>query len=244
MNRELAVLATALSALALYLPTRSQTFTRVELNGRSVRMQVAGSGEATVVFENGDGAPLESWGKVQPAVSMFAKTVAYDRRLEDGRAAATELRAALRGANLPPPYLLVGHSRGGLHARIFAGMYPGEVAGMVLVDPTHVEEARSAWPELAAQASASVVPADIPLTLISAMGASQMPFMNAKIRAGAAARRAARVEDSAANHEWLRAIPGGRFVVTHRNGHNVPQEEPAIVIDAIRELLRPRPASP
>jgi pimeloyl-ACP methyl ester carboxylesterase len=244
MNRELVALAMVLSAVSLYFPTRSQPFTRVEVDGRAIRLQVTGTGEPTVVFENGHGAPLETWGKVQPAVSAFARTVAYDRKLDDGHAAAAELREALRRANVSPPFVLVGHSRGGLHARIFAGMYPGEVAGMVLVDPTHVEEARSAWPVLAAQAGASAVPAGIPVTLISAMGASDMPFMNAKVSAGAAARRAARLEDSIANHDWVRAIPGSRFVVTHRNGHNVPQEEPAVVIEAIRALLRPRPASP
>src|SRR5881396_827534 len=125
MNRQLVVIAVVISALALFLPTRSQPFTRVAIDGRTTRMLVAGSGESTVVFENGLGAPLEMWGKVQPHVSRFAKTVAYDRAgvglsedappPRDGRHIAAELRHALRVAGVPPPYVLVGASFGGLY---------------------------------------------------------------------------------------------------------------------------------
>src|SRR5688500_17826762 len=111
-------MAVVFSALALFLPTRSQTFTRVAIYGRTMRMLVAGSGESTVVFENGLGPPLEMWGKVQPHVSRFARTVTYDRagvglseeapHPRDGRHIAEELRHALRVAGVLPPYVLVG----------------------------------------------------------------------------------------------------------------------------------------
>ena len=79
MNRLFALVALLLSVVALFLPTRSQTFTRVAIDGRSMRLLIAGSGESTVVFENGLGPPREMWGKVQPAVSRFARTVTYAR---------------------------------------------------------------------------------------------------------------------------------------------------------------------
>ena len=78
MNTPLAILAAALSVLALYLPRRTQALTRVMVDGRSIRILLAGRGDATVVFENGAGPPLEMWGKVQPDVSGFG-TVSYDR---------------------------------------------------------------------------------------------------------------------------------------------------------------------
>jgi pimeloyl-ACP methyl ester carboxylesterase len=259
MNREIAALAAALSGLALFLPTRSQTFTRVVVDGRTTRMLVAGSGSATVVFENGYTAPLETWGRVQPEVSKFARTVAYDRAglglsepgpsPRDGRRIAAELHGALQRANVLPPYILVGHSLGGLFVREFAGMYPDEVAGMVLVDPTHEAEALesastlpewSSMPVTVAQVRASAMPVAIPVTLISAMGPSQVPFTTRKMRASSAKRRAERLADSLANEAWLRGVPGGRFIVTHRNGHNVPQEEPELVIRAIREVVEGR----
>lgn len=82
MHTPLAIMATVLSALALYLPMQTQPFTRVTVEGRSIRMLLAGRGDATVVFENGAGAPLETWGKVQPDASRCARTVSYDRALK------------------------------------------------------------------------------------------------------------------------------------------------------------------
>lgn len=261
MSRAVQYLAAVLTVLALYLPTRTQTFTRVVVNGRTTRMLVAGSGDVTVVFENGYPAPLETWGRVQPAVSEFAKTVAYDRAgiglsdagplPRDGRRIADELHDALRRANVSPPYILVGHSLGGLYARAFTGEYPGDVVGVVLVDPTHESEALEfspASPELSAlpatisQIRARPIPAGIPVTLICAMGPSRIPFMTERMRASSAQRHAERVADSIANEVWIRSVPAGRFMVTYASGHNVPQEEPELVIRTIRELLARRRA--
>jgi len=91
-----------------------------------------------------------SWVFVQPAVAAFARSVAYDRAgfgwseagplpRTAGRA-ADELRTALDGAGERPPFLLVGHSYGGLVMRIFAARYRADVAGLVLVDPAHPED--------------------------------------------------------------------------------------------------------
>ncbi len=253
MNRGIAALATALSALALFLTTRSQTFESVAVDGRTIRLHVGGGGDATVVFENGYAAPLETWGKVQPEVSKFARTVSYDRAgfglseagpaPRDGRRVAAELHRALTVANVAPPYILVGHSFGSLYQRVFAGMYPDEVAGMVLVDPTHEAEAldaSSAVPELkvtVAQVHASAIPIGIPVSLISAMGPPDVPFMTRHMRASSAKRRADRLADSLANDQWIRGVTGGRFIVTHGSGHNVPQEEPELVIRTIREVV-------
>lgn len=156
MNRELSLVAAMMCAAALFLSTRAQTFTRVSVEGRTARMLVTGSGDATVVFENGLGPPLEMWGKVQPRVSRFARTVTYDRT-------GVELHDALRLARIPPPYVLVGASLGARYVRGFAQMYPEEVSGIVLVDPTH-DPARLE------------LPPGVPLTLIDAIGPRDVPF--------------------------------------------------------------------
>ena len=98
MNRQFTVVSVMLSAIALFLPTRSQTFTRVAVEGRAMRMLVSGSGESTVVFENGLGAPLEMWGKVQPHVSRFAQNRDLRSRWHRavGRWAVTSRRPADR----------------------------------------------------------------------------------------------------------------------------------------------------
>jgi pimeloyl-ACP methyl ester carboxylesterase len=257
VNRLLVAMAAVISALALFLPTRSQPFTRVAIDGRTTRMLIAGSGEPTVVFENGGfGAPLETWGKVQPQVNRFARTVTYDRAgvglsedappPRDGRHIAAELRQALRAAGVPPPYVLVGFSLGGPYVRIFAGMYPDDVSGIVLVDPTHDAEGikRSTLSELNVlaetvdQARASQIPPRVPLVLIDAVGSRDIPFATIAIRQLRAQRRPEIDAESRAYKEWLDSIPGARLVITDQSGHNVPIEQPELVVETIRQVVQ------
>ena len=256
MNVPLVWIAVIMSVIAVILPTRAQTFTYVAVDGRSTRMLVGGSGPATVVFEHGLGGPLETWGKVQPAVSRFARTVTYDRagagrsddgpRPRDGRRIAAELHAALRLANIPPPYLLVGASLGGPFVRIFAGMYPDTVLGLVLVDPTPDTEQRDKAPgppeleSLAAtleQARASRLPAGIPVFLIDAISPLEVPFATEAIRTLRLNSRREIEAESRAYRNWVDSIPGARLIVTERSGHNVAQEQPELVVETIRQVV-------
>jgi pimeloyl-ACP methyl ester carboxylesterase len=246
MNTPLAIIATVLSVLALYLPTRTQAFTYVTLSGRSIRMLLTGSGDATVVFENGAGASLETWGKVQPEVSRFAKTVSYDRAgfgLSDdaplkweGRRVADDLHRALLAAGVAPPYILVGHSLGGPYIRIFAGMYPDEVAGMVMVDTT-TDSQREYLRDAVEQARASRVPGGIPVLLIDAISPLEVPFVTEAIRTLRMKNRPENEADAVEYQRWLKGIPGSRLIVTARSGHNVPIEQPQLVIDTIRQAV-------
>lgn len=245
MNRQFVAMAAVLSALALLLPTRSQRFTRVAIDGRTTRMLVAGSGESTVVFENGLGAPLEMWGKVQPHVSRFTRTVTYDRAgvglsevarpPRDGRHIAAELRQSLRVAGIPPPYVLVGASLGGLYVRIFAGMYPEDVSGIVLVDPTHDAKA---FEETVEQARASQIPPRVPLVLIDAIGSRDVPFATSAIRQLRARQKPKIDAESRAYKQWLESVPGARLVITDQSGHNVPIEQPELVVETIRQVVQ------
>ena len=113
-----------------------------------------GSGEATVLFESGIAATNLNWFHIQETVSRFAATASYDRGglgwSSPSRTARTpsnlaaELHELMREAGIKPPFILVGHSFGGLVMRQFALLYPEEVASIVLVDPMRCEE----WPPL------------------------------------------------------------------------------------------------
>jgi pimeloyl-ACP methyl ester carboxylesterase len=246
MNTPLAIIATVLSALALYLPTRTQAFTYVTVSGRSIRMLLAGSGDATVVFENGAGASLETWGKVQPDVSRFAKTVSYDRAgfglsddtplKWDSRQVADNLRRALMAAGVAPPYILVGHSLGGPYIQVFAGMYPDDVAGMVLIDTTTASQ-REYLRDAVEQARASRVPSGIPVFLIDALSPLEVPFVTEAIRTRRMNNRPENEADAVEYQRWLKGIPGSRLIVTARSGHNVPIEQPELVVDTIRHAV-------
>ena len=128
----------------------------VDIGGRTLRMLVRGSGSPTVVIEAGMGEPPTmsgTWTRVVDALSKSNRVVLYDRaglgqsdpatRLPRTSAdIAADLDALLSKAAIPGPYLLVGHSYGGLHIRMFASRFPGKVAGMVLVDASHPEQER------------------------------------------------------------------------------------------------------
>ena len=255
MNTALAILASMISVLALYLPTRTQTFTWADVDGRKIRMLVAGRGDPTVVFQNGLGGPLENWGKVQPSVSRFARTVSYDRAgvgrsdegplPRDGRRIAAELRQALQSAGIGPPYILVGASLGGPYIRVYAGMYPEDVAAMVLVDPTPQSETvdgiarlpeHKSMPETLAQAGTSRIPVNVAVFLIDARSLHDVPFATESIRALRLRHRADLEAESAEYKEWLDAIPGSRLIPV-TSGHNVAQEQPGIVVATIREAV-------
>jgi len=119
---------------------------RIDIGGAQLEAVVAGDGPVTVVFENGLATALEEWEAVAGALSARARTVRYDRRraAPSGplapRTASTlagDLRALLGALAIGPPYVLVGHSWGGVIVRTFAHAHPGDVAGLVLVDATH-----------------------------------------------------------------------------------------------------------
>lgn len=110
----------------------------------------SGSGACPVVFESGISTSSLNWTLLQRPVSEFARACSYDRaglgwsdRASSPRVTSRiveELRALLAEAKIPSPYLLVGHSFGGLLVSAYAARFPGEVAGLVLVDPLPVSE--------------------------------------------------------------------------------------------------------
>lgn len=119
-------------------------------DGKKLYLLEKGSGKATVIFEAGIAATNLNWFHIQETVSQFATTASYDRgglgwsspsyTARTPINLATELHKLLLGAGLKPPYILVGHSFGGLIMRRFALQYPHEVESVLLVDPMRCEE--------------------------------------------------------------------------------------------------------
>lgn len=125
----------------------------VDVGGRRLHLYctgVAQDGRPTVILENLQGGLSSNWGWVQPAVAESTRVCSYDRAGSGWSEASAEpltldgtvddLHTLLVRAEVPPPYVLAGHSIGGIYTRAYAAAYPDEVAGLVLIDSSHPEQ--------------------------------------------------------------------------------------------------------
>lgn len=126
---------------------RAQGVERVRLpDGRRIALRCTGQGSPTVILEAGFAGSSLGWARVQPKVAAATRVCSYDRAgyglsdpgpmPRDGAAVARDLEKALSAGRINGPYVLVGHSAGGLYVRLFAARRPRDVAGLVLVDPS------------------------------------------------------------------------------------------------------------
>ena len=119
----------------------------VDVGGYRLALRRAGVGRPPVVLEAGMGQGASSWEALLEAVAAFTQVVAYDRAgvgaseaaptPRSGPEVVRDLQALLRAVQIPGPYVLVGHSLGGLLVRVYTQQYPDEVAGLVLLDAPH-----------------------------------------------------------------------------------------------------------
>ena len=117
-----------------------------DIGGQSLYLECVGQGKPTIVMDAGSGGDHRTWEQVVPEVSGANQTCTYDRanigasdRTPKPRSSAdvvTDLHRLLEVAGVSAPYVLVGHSFGGISMRLYAATYPDAVVGVVLVDPT------------------------------------------------------------------------------------------------------------
>jgi pimeloyl-ACP methyl ester carboxylesterase len=121
---------------------------RVDIGGRALYLDCRGSGSPTIVLEAGMGDGVAGWLPVIDGMAATTRTCAYDRAGRGGSDARSrhtvadatdDLRVLLATAGERPPYVLVGHSLGEVHARVFADRHRADVAGLVLVDGFSVD---------------------------------------------------------------------------------------------------------
>ena len=224
----------------------------VDVRGRRLYIKCSGearAGEPVVVLDAGMGSTSDVWSLVQPAVSQ-------PRTSHD---IVDDLHNLLAKAGLKPPYVLVGHSLGGMNSRLYASEYASEVVGMVLVDSTHEDEndrmlaalppeiLKKAKPEdmvmrsaedidfnkSVAQVRAANWHRDIPLIVLTRGSATFNPNDYA-VPSVAPKFEQIRLE---LQQELVRRSSRGRQIIAEKSGHYIQRDQPELVIAAIREVV-------
>jgi pimeloyl-ACP methyl ester carboxylesterase len=111
-----------------------------------------------LIFENGMGVGFGSWNLVLDQLSKVAPVFTYNRagveksekvfQMPTPKFVSENLKAILTELKIAPPYILVGHSMGGVYVRAFAGLYPNDVAGLAFVDPADFMETKESWKDI------------------------------------------------------------------------------------------------
>ena len=232
------------------------------VNERRVEYALQRHGEPAVVFENGLGGRMPWWAQVWPEIARDHTAFAYNRpgygnsdpagTPRDGEHVVEELRALLRAKGLNPPYVLVGHSLGGLYMQYFARRHPQEVAGLVLVDASHPLQFQGMgspenWPGWVRAGFTTWLSSTETeeFRLMNATGESVLalpPLTGKPVIVMSAlqpmAEKGALADDAnQKRQDIVRLFPGAKQVWVD-SGHGIPRQKPEAVIQAIRELLK------
>ncbi|MBE7417163.1 MAG: alpha/beta fold hydrolase [Ideonella sp.] len=261
MRAWLTLAAAALLAACSSLPPAQP------VSGVAARALRVGHGAPTIVLQSGLGDGTAPWAAVFETLTREHQVVALERPGYGGNPAgaaprdpctiADEQRALLQRLGIAPPYLLVGHSLGGRYQWVYAALYPHEVAGLVLLEPTHPEH----WQRLRrdAPAMAAAVSA-LSLTFGRAMKREFDEQDRCLAERIGAAQRAAvrRVPTRLLARESYPLAERGAFEAMHRqsqldwlqltaapqvrrisgSGHYLQRDRPDAVVAAVREMAR------
>jgi pimeloyl-ACP methyl ester carboxylesterase len=229
-------------------------------------VRLEGHGPRAVILESGLGDTLDIWKDIQPRIADGCTlTVAYNRAgyagsdpangPRDSQTIVAELRAELKRRNIKPPYVLVGHSLGGLYMQYFARNYPKEVAGLVLVDSTNWHEglqkvggAAANTPWGGGTAIRLYMPLIMRREINDSIAAGQQvhespqargfpTIVLSSTRAPTGETPATRALAADMQDEIAADFPEASHVRVADSGHYIQKDQPEVVIDAARRLV-------
>lgn len=222
---------------------------------------VAQRPQPTLIFQSGLGDDKTVWQAVIQGLAQQVSTFSYDRAGYGNSAAshserspcqiAQEQHQLLQNAGVKPPYLLVGHSLGGLYEYVYAQLYPEEVAGLVLLDPTHpqhLQRIKTDLPHIATLLSTANI-------LLSPAARREFkaqqtclqtlkPTLDTRITVRLLVSSQRQAFEQGAFEQLLKELALDWQRMTHvphiqtiASGHYIQREQPEAVIAAIHELL-------
>ncbi|KQV46606.1 MULTISPECIES: alpha/beta fold hydrolase [unclassified Duganella] len=220
---------------------------------------------ATVVFENGSRITLDKWDKVILEVAKEATVFAYNRpgygksdkpsTPRNGKTVVEELRQLLQQQGLQPPYVLVGHSLGGLYMQLYARAYPQEVQGVVLVDAVYpgIIKKPEDFPFMTRMAKYlflnSAMEAEVDQIHSTGQAVLAMPWndeipivrlFNVPKSAGAVAVDLGTVNEDEQTRTMVKNMYPKSCKVIVDSDHQMQQANPEVVVNAIHDVISAR----
>jgi len=235
--------------------------TLVDVGDHDLFLTCKGQGDPTVILESGLGDSSSQWtgpASVLDLVSGYTRTCAYDRagvgkseawpkdeEPVSARDVVDDLHAALTAGEIAPPYVLVGHSIGGVFVRMFASAYPDEVAGMVLLDPATEFQFHGRfwrWEQKVEQRDAGTLPdgsstIDLSSTVKDMRAATSIDAPLVVVTAGLSADPGWVERAWMDYHDRVTAMsPDSIHAIAEAAGHYIQEDDPNVVIEAVRQV--------
>jgi pimeloyl-ACP methyl ester carboxylesterase len=253
-SREVIKVGATLAIVILVSNAATGRDATLAVNGQHLHLETIGEFGPTIVFEAGLGNDSTTWKLVAGPVSRFARVVLYDRaglgqslpitKTTSSVTAddvATHLHALLAAADIKPPYILVGHSLGGLYVQMFARKYPGDVSGVVLLDsssPTAPSELKT---------RARLEPGTAAYSEEQGISESNRQVMNSGPFPNVPLAVIAATDHGPHFRKWEPTLmrlqqqlatlsPRTTLIVAEGSGHDIQVDRPETVIDAIRQI--------
>ena len=239
----------------------------IDVGGYRLHINCAGvsaQGGPTVVMDAGGYDSSEAWNKVQPEIAKFTRVCVYDRAglgkserqpnpSYPSQKIVNDLHTLLFNAHIVPPFVLVGHSFGGMNVRLYASEFPQEVVGMVLVDSVHEDE-MTRWvammpPEIKQQLTdadkaqlarlavsegqvrAAHWHTDIPLVVLT-HGVVNPGDYGFQSMAEAGEKLRLQMQEALS-----RLSSRSKHIIAEKSGHYIQRDQPQLVIDSIRQVV-------
>jgi pimeloyl-ACP methyl ester carboxylesterase len=248
------------AALLIFASIATVPAARGDVTRHKVRIE--GHGPLTVVLEAGLGDTLDIWTNVQPQIANeCTRTIAYTRAGYPGSDVASgprdaetivgELRSELKRRGIQPPYVLVGHSLGGLYMQYFARHYPDEIEGLLLIDSTHWNQRLQLGPDVpdafGRRSTVLFMPWIMRRELIDSSSAGEQVYVSpdasvvptivlSRTRALNGETPASQALAENLQEDIAAAFPAARHMRVDESGHYIQRDRPDVVVAAAREL--------